>query len=853
MQFRFPTLGILSKILISSLAIALIPLLILGYLGNRNLSDTALQAVRQAELMGREHLRNTRDLGAMSIADTVRALDRKSTEAIELRTVEVASRIADFLYERDTDILTLSHLTPDAQLYLNLYRAANREVIVTGSSRDTASGRRATPVTPTNPENVQEWRHTPPVSFPKESKPLFREITFIDPQGHERIKIRDGRISADLVDVSKTRNTYCKAEHYFHQLKKLNRGDIYVSDVIGAYVPGWIYKTAEGIKVKPESAHAGRENPGGRKFEGIIRWATPCFDARGQKIGYVTMALDHVHVMEFTDHIVPTEERFTALSDGGSGNYAFIWDYKDRSIAHARDFFIYGYDPKTGRGVPGWLSQSTYDEYRRSGLSLEAFTGQLPSFRSFTLKKQPAAEQIRAGRIPLDCRILDNAPQCEGWHVGTEDGGSGSFVILWSGLWKLTTYAAIPYYTGQYGKSRRGFGYVTIGANVDDFHKDAAITKAKIEKHLVLSGREMERRNASVLEFINEKAARNRGAMTLIMILAGIGVTCMAIFLSLGITKPLRMLTDGARAMGRGNLEQTIPVTSNDEIGHLATTFNEMARSIAELDKMKSDFVTIASHELRTPIQAMLLSISGIMEGYSGKIDDEVREDLQVARQGIERLMRLVENLLNLSRIESRRVELNPVPTPVEEILERAVAELADLAREHGHEVTRNLQPGLPLLTVDRDRIIQVMINLLSNAIKYNPDGGSIVLCGELAGDAVRLTVADNGYGVPPGSIQDIFKKFFQADSIMSQKVGGTGLGLTISKGIVEMHGGTIECRSPLAAEQFPGFSLGGERQGTLFVVTLPIATPGERRQLLPAALHSADKTNGTGGAMHGN
>jgi signal transduction histidine kinase len=828
MQFRLPAFGILAKILTSFLVIALLPLLILGYLGNRNLSDTAFQAVQQAELMGQRHLRSTRDLGAMSIDDSVRALDRKATEAIELRTVEIAARIADFLRERDKDIRTLSLLPPDADLYLNLYRTAQREVIVTDPPRGSSSGARLPQVKPTNPENLQAWRHTPPLTFPREKKPLYREITFIDLRGRERIKIRDGRISNDLVDVSDPRNTYCRAEQYFQELKKLKRGEIYVSDVIGAYVPGWIYETTQGIRVRPESSYAGRENPHGEKFRGIIRWATPCFDASGQKTGYVTMALDHIHVMEFTDHVVPTEERFTALSDGGSGNYAFIWDHRDRNIAHARDFFICGFDPKTGQRVPGWLSQTTYDEYRRSSLSLEAFTERLPSFRDFSHKKQPAAEQIRKGQIPLDCRILDTAPQCEGWHRGTEDGGSGSFVLLWSGLWKLTTHAAIPYYTGQYGKSRRGFGYVTIGANVEEFHRDATATRGKIEKQLARADEETAQTNSSVRAFINQMAARNRTTMTLIMILAVLGVSTMAVALSLGITKPLRLLTDGARAMGTGKLEQTIPITSQDEIGQLATTFNEMARSIAELDKMKSDFVTIASHELRTPIQAMLLSISGIMEGYSGTIDDEVREDLQVARQGIERLMRLVENLLNLSRIESRKVELHIQPTAVEEVIDSAIAELADLARKHGHQVARNLQPGLPLLNVDRDRIIRVMINLLSNAIKYNPDGGSIVLGGERAGADIRLTVADNGYGVPPWATQEIFKKFFQADSIMSHRVGGTGLGLTITKGIVEMHGGTILCHSPLAAEQFPGFSLGGERQGTLFVVTLPLSASGD-------------------------
>ena len=498
----------------------------------------------------------------------------------------------------------------------------------------------------------------------------------MDLQGQERIKIANGRLSTDLVDVTKTGNTYCRAEDYFRHAQALKKGELYVSNVVGAYVKGWIHKTPKGIGVKPGSAYAGKENPNGKRFEGIIRWVTPVYAADDKKIGYLTMALDHVHVMEFTDHVTPTEERFTPLSDGGSGNYAWLWDNRDRNISHPRDFFICGHDPDTGREVPGWVSQETYDEYKKSGMSLRTFTARLPSFRAFTQKKLPAAEQIRAGTIALDCRILDTAPQCEGWHQGTEDGGSGSFVILWSGLWKLTTYAAVPYYTGQYGKSKRGFGYVTVGANVDEFHKDATVTKAKIEARLLKEAGEMEVKDAQNRTVMQQSAARNRTTMALITLLAVIGIIVISCVLSHGLIKPLRHLTAGALAMSRGQLEQTIEVKSTDEIGQLAATFNEMARSISELDKMKSDFVTIASHELRTPIQAMLLSISGVLEGYSGKIDEEVREDLQLARMGIERLMRLVEDLLNLSRIESRKIELALSTVRVEELVDQAIAQV---------------------------------------------------------------------------------------------------------------------------------------------------------------------------------
>ena len=123
----------------------------------------------------------------------------------------------------------------------------------------------------------------------------------------------------------------------------------------------------------------------------------------------------------------------------------------------------------------------------------------------------------------------------------------------------------------------------------------------------------------------------------------------------------------------------------------------------------------------------------------------------------------------------------------------------------------------------DKDRIIQVLVNLLSNSIKYSPDGGQILIDVVSSESELVFSVADNGYGIPAWAQEEVFKKFFQADSVMSQKVGGCGLGLTISKGIVEEHGGSIRCESPLSREQFPDLALGGERQGTVFVVRLPI------------------------------
>lgn len=816
-------MGILGKLLISFLIISTVPLLLLGYIASNNLDETGSLAARRAEEMGARNLASAAEIGENAIEDSVAQLDAKSTEAIELRTVELANEIANFLYERDHDILMAASLDPDPEKYLEMYRCSRRDVIVSGGEATGWGSDAFGEVLSSNPENQNSWRHKPPTNFRKVSLPLYREISFIDLQGRERIKVRDNRIATNLIDASKREETYCKAEDYFNHLGHLQKGEIYVSGVIGPYLKGWLYQTPEGIKVKPESAYAGKENPTGRRFEGIIRWATPVFDKNGSKNGYVTLALDHTHLMEITDHVMPTEERFTQLPDAGAGNYAFVWDARDRNICHPRHFFICGYDPQTGAEVPGWVSEETFAEYQQSGLTLSRFVQGLPPFRAFTQKKNGSMEQMRVGRVGLDCRILDHAPQCEGWHNGTEDGGSGSFVILWSGLWKLTTYAAIPYHTGQYGNSPRGFGYVTIGANVDDFHKAANATRATIEESIRQQSRDIEATTVQTRELIERSLFRNRNVIILITVASVLAIILVSVAITLGITRPLRRLTEGAVAMSHGNLNQSIEVRSRDEIGQLARSFNEMAAAVSEVDKMKSEFVTIASHELRTPIQAMMLGVSGILEGYSGSIDEETRDDLMLVKDGIERLTRLVRSLLDLSRIEARKIEFNLTRVAVPELVERAVDEVSELAAAHDHTIVLKSRDELPETMADRDRIIQVLVNLLSNSIKYAPDGGKILV--DLAANANELviSVADSGYGIPAWAQEEVFKKFFQADSVMSQKVGGCGLGLTITKGIVEEHGGSIRCESPLLQEEFVDLPLGGERSGTVFIVRLPI------------------------------
>ena len=817
-------LGILPKLLISFLVLSCVPLVVLGYVANKNMEKTGIQAVQKAQEMGDKNLKSSIEIGRTAIENSVRALDDKSTEAIELRTVELAQRIADFLYERDQDLMTLSSYSPDPKRYLQIYSISKRDVVVHGPwPLDEPRGIEDLVILVwQNPENKESWRHYPPDAFKRETRPLYKEITFIDLKGREKIKVLEGKVSRDLRDISKKENTYCRAEDYFQYVPRLKKGEIYVSRVIGAQLKGSLMRTSEGMKVTPESGYAGKENPAGKRYEGIVRWATPVYGQKGGKIGYVTMALDHIHIMEFTDHVVPTEERFSDISDAGSGNYAFLWDDQDQCISHPRDFFICGYDPETGQEVPGWVSQDTYSEYRMSGLTILDFVRQLPSFRHFSLKKPGSKEQIEAGHISLDCRVLDTAPQCQGWHRGTEDGGSGSFLIYWSGLWKLTTYAAVPYYTGIYANSKRGFGYVTIGANVSDFHKAANKTREDIEASISEQGADIDFATTQTRELIKQNALENRKFLTIIVLISALLVIGVSFVLSLTMTRPLKRLTASAIFMSQGYLDQSIEVASRDEIGQLAQAFNEMATAVSEVDQMKSDFVTIASHELRTPIHAMMLGVSGLLEGYAGEINDEAREDLDLVKDGIQRLTRLVDNLLDISRIEARKTELHIIKTSGHEMVDMAVEEVSELAESHHHLIVKDVSPSFPVMEVDKDRIIQVLVNLLSNSIKYSPDHSKIVIKGESNDDEVIFSVADNGYGIPGWAQEKIFDKFFQADSIMSKRVGGSGLGLTISKGIIVQHGGTITCESPIPEGESPGFLLDKERRGTVFIIHLP-------------------------------
>nr|WP_321398486.1 ATP-binding protein [uncultured Desulfobacter sp.] len=859
---RMIRLGILPKVVIFVTTLIILHFLLLYLSVSEKLEETNAQIIQRAESLGESYLLSEKLISQVAINDCIKGLDKKSTQAIELRTQELAFRLADFLYERDQDVLQLSVITPDPKKFLAVYRTQKRDVIIPGPWPREIKESAPSPIAWKNDNNRTLWQNRPAFGFNTVQKPLYKEITFVDLKGHEQIKITDGAVSSDLRDVSKKENTHCRAEDYFTHLGRLKQGEIYVSRMVGAYVPGVIDHTQDSeVKIDPENAYAGKENPNGKPFEGIVRWATPVYDVKGQKTGYVTMALDHVHIMEFADHVVPTDQWFSDIPDAGSGNYASLWDNEARCISHPRDFFICGYDPKTGQAVPGWLSQSTYEEYKKSGRSLSDFVKNLPPFRDFSFSKNPASVQALSGNIPLDCKVLDFAPQCEGRYRGAAEGGSGSFLVFWSGLWKLTTYAAIPYYTGRYGESRRGFGYVVIDSQVADFHQDAMVSKANLEEDIAQEMASIKAYNKETWRMIQGFTRKNKQILFLSTAVLDLMTLLVLSFFIFRMLKPLNQVTNVAEAIQQGDLDQHIEVNSSDEIGRLAYAFNKMAEFLSKADKLKAGlmadqvetnkkltreievrrkaedalqkahlelehrveertaelkqsnedlkkakamaedaskakgaFLANMSHEIRTPLNGII----GMAElALDGDLTPRDRNTIQVVSSEADSLLRIVNDILDFSKIEAGMLELESIPFNLRVLVEDLSTGIAWQAEQKSLEVITYISNDVPnRVEGDPGRLRQILLNLSGNALKFTHEG-EIFLQVELAsikGNQVeiRFAVTDTGIGIPPDKQHSIFESFTQADGSTTRKYGGTGLGITISKQLVELMGGKL-------------------------------------------------------------
>lgn len=276
-------------------------------------------------------------------------------------------------------------------------------------------------------------------------------------------------------------------------------------------------------------------------------------------------------------------------------------------------------------------------------------------------------------------------------------------------------------------------------------------------------------------------------------------------FLARGMTSPLREMANAASAMATGDYTRRVTATSRDEVGQLAVAFNHMAADLQEVDRMRRDLIANVSHELRTPISALRVVLENLVDG----VEKPDPETLASMLRQTERLGALVEQLLDLSRLESGVIPLELTTIDARDLLENATRD----AKFHSQVATKDVHVDVAIdppdlrLTVDAARVRQVLANLLDNAMRHSPDGGTIGVAARRDDGSVAIEVSDEGPGIKEEDTTRIFERFYRSDRVTND--GGSGLGLAIARWTVDLHGGDIR-------------AMNRKPRGCSFVVRLP-------------------------------
>jgi len=299
----------------------------------------------------------------------------------------------------------------------------------------------------------------------------------------------------------------------------------------------------------------------------------------------------------------------------------------------------------------------------------------------------------------------------------------------------------------------------------------------------------------------------------------------IGIFLMRSISRPVHDLERGMRLVAEGDFAvslATVP-SERDEFGRLSASFASMTQRLGELERLQAEFVSVASHELKTPINVILGYLQLLEEGVYGPLSDKQHEIGRTLQSQAQSLSRLVKQLLDVSRFEAGGGRIEPRPAPLGRFLDELEQGFHVLAVQRSVEFTVTREPGLPEeVTWDMDRMAEVVGNLLSNAFKFTPRGGQVELRVAPSDTGVLMQVRDTGAGIPPEQLPKVFQKFYQADNQSKASAMGTGLGLAIAKSMVEAHHGEITVDSVVGS-------------GTLFTIALPDRVHRRRSSVLRA------------------
>ena len=324
------------------------------------------------------------------------------------------------------------------------------------------------------------------------------------------------------------------------------------------------------------------------------------------------------------------------------------------------------------------------------------------------------------------------------------------------------------------------------------------------------------------------------------LLMAGFVVVAILLALLLGFVISWSFILPVQQAHGfltevaRGNFQATVKVFNRDEFGVLADRMNQMSQELHQLyekqraaglelqrlngqlieaSKAKSEFLANMSHELRTPMNAILGFIEMLLDDLYGEVPENLREPLTDVQVNGKHLLNLINDVLDLSKIEAGRMELALSEYSVQDVIEVVCASLQSLAAEKGLKFSASAQKGIPLAYGDGKRVTQCLLNLAGNALKFTKQG-QVEISVERMDGLLRYRVSDTGIGIPPDQLEQVFTEFRQVDAAITREYGGTGLGLSITKKFVELHGGRIWIESELG-------------QGSRFFFEIPLRCEG--------------------------
>ena len=297
------------------------------------------------------------------------------------------------------------------------------------------------------------------------------------------------------------------------------------------------------------------------------------------------------------------------------------------------------------------------------------------------------------------------------------------------------------------------------------------------------------------------------------LIYAGLAAILVAVIVSLLVSRrviaPVQAMSFATQRIAEGHYDERLQVSGEDELAELATRFNQMAEKLNEVEATRRRLIADVSHELRTPLTAIKGSMEGLIDGV---LPATIETYTQIHAEA-DRLNRLVDDLQELSRIEAHPYQLDLRHLNVSSLLQTVMLRLSAQADSKHISLENNMASDLPEVYADEDRAIQVLTNLTHNALQYTPENGKVKISAEQMEDVIRFTVQDSGIGIPPENLPYIFDRFYRVDKSRSRRAGGgSGIGLTIARALVEAQGGRIWAESA------------GEGHGSTFAFTLPIA-----------------------------